>query len=238
MPEAPRKQLTWIDLEPTKKVIKSNDKRRIVQTAEGRKEKEAPADAHLGWQNQTVDRQTVSKNKTTIMGSAPKENAGKTAKKTLSQLGLAILPAASRVYEDKPQWATPGTRPQDSLDGIAESDRTALNTQEFKFYGYFQRIRERLDRAWVPILKEKLMVYYRSGRQLASDSEHVTKVVVFLNEAGEIVRVQLLSESGTRDLDEAAVSAFNKAGPFPNPPKGMADGNHEIQIPWDFILKT
>jgi protein TonB len=48
----------------------------------------------------------------------------------------------------------------------------------------------------------------------------------------------MLSESGTGDLDDAAVGAFNQAGPFPNPPKGMIDLNQEIKIPWDFVLKT
>jgi protein TonB len=121
---------------------------------------------------------------------------------------------------------------------MKESDRTALNTKEYQFYGYFQRIRQRLDRAWVPILKEKLASYYRQGRQLASDMDHITKVVVILNENGEIVRVKIVSESGTRELDDAAVNAFNQAGPFPNPPHGMVDTNHEVQVPWDFILKT
>ena len=135
-------------------------------------------------------------------------------------------------------WATPGTRPEDYVPGMKESDRTALNTQEFKFYGYFQRIRDRLDRAWVPVLREKLGAYYRSGRLLTSDMDHITKVLVVLNGQGEIVKVIILRESGTQELDSAAIAAFNKAGPFPNPPKGIVDRDKEVKIPWDFVLKT
>ena len=40
------------------------------------------------------------------------------------------------------------------------------------------------------------------------------------------------------DLDSAAVKALNRAGPYPNPPKGLLDANGNAQIRWDFVLKT
>jgi protein TonB len=160
----------------------------------------------------------------------------------LSGLAIPILPSKEQLERkaepDEPNWANVGSLPQDYVKGLKESERTALNTKEYVFYGYFQRIRERLDRAWIPILREKLTKLWRTGRQLASDMDHTTQVLVVLNKTGEIVRVEVVSESGTRDLDEAAVKAFNQAGPFPNPPKGIVDPNGEIQIPWQFVLKT
>jgi len=238
--QSPPKALTWIEVEPEKKSkeqAEKDRKRRIVQTDPGKKTPEAPHDSFLGFQNQKVDRETVSKKRTTALGSTPKDSSSK-RKKTLSNLGLPIIPSSPKLDMDRPEWATPGTRPQDYIQGLNESDKTALNTREYLFYSYFQRIRDRLDHAWVPILREKLVHYHKAGRQLAADTDHVTKVMVVLNESGEITRVKLVSESGTRDLDDAAVAAFRQAGPFPNPPKGMVDLNHEIQIPWDFILKT
>jgi TonB family protein len=68
--------------------------------------------------------------------------------------------------------------------------------------------------------------------------EHETKVVVILNKGGDVVQVKLVSESGTRDLDDAAIDAFNQAGPFPNPPKGIANASGVIEIPWEFVLHT
>ena len=241
-------------------------RRQIVQTEKGEKVKVADKDAFLGETTQHVDRQTVSSNHTTAMGKSAqpqvvprtstmspseelkREKAEKLAKSgPLSNFGLPILPAApGRDGADQEQnrkvpegnWADPGSLPQDYVKGLAESHRTALNTKEYVFYGYFQRIRERLDRAWVPVLRTKLVSYYRSGRQLASDMDHTTKVLVTLNPQGEIVKVQVMSESGTRDLDDAAVAAFNSAGPFPNPPRGIVDRDGQIKIPWEFILKT
>ena len=85
-----------------------------------------------------------------------------------------------------------GSMPEDYVKGMKESDRTALNTKEYVFYGYFQRIRERLDRAWVPILRDRLVKMYRMGRSLASDMDHITQVIVVLNPQGEIMRVQVV----------------------------------------------
>ncbi|CAM6054221.1 unnamed protein product [Sphagnum tenellum] len=156
----------------------------------------------------------------------------------LSRLGLSFFKSQEIQKPDQPRWATPGVRPEDWVSGMKESDQTALNTREFRYYSYFQRIRERLDHAWLPILKEKLRVYYYSGKKLETEIDHVTKVMVVLNAEGEITQVLVLEESGTRELDSAAVMAFNKAGPFPNPPVGMMDAKKEVRIPWDFILKT
>lgn len=230
------KKTTLIELVPNPKKPLDSKRQRIVQTEAREKLKEAPNNAFLGEHNQQVDRETVSRRNLIHMGHAGKSASSKNKNSDLSRFGVPLIPMGK--VSDQPQWATPGTRPEDYVTGLKESDMTALNTREYIFYGYFQRIRERLDRAWVPLLRERLAMYYQSGRTLASDMDHTTRIIVTLNETGEITRVQLVGESGIRDLDDAAVSAFNKAGPFPNPPKGMIDANHEVKIPWDFILKT
>jgi len=256
--KTPSKQLVWIEVDPLanlkakrRKRDEANDKK-VVQTDPGRAVERAPEDAMLGARNQVVDRQTVSKNKMTVMGSKPKtaaspkskekakEKSNESAKLSeLGKFGIPILPnpAMNRPAQDQPQWADMGNSPQDYVQGMKESDRTALNTREFVYFGYYQRIRERLDRAWIPILKRKLIAYHLRGRQLASDMDHTTKVKVVMNNKGDIVRVLVMAESGTRDLDDAAVMAFNQAGPFPNPPKGMMNAAGEIEIPWEFVIK-
>lgn len=162
----------------------------------------------------------------------------------LSRLGIPIFPkpdlgnggGVGRAADA--QWVKGDLLPQDYVRGLKESEHTALNTKEFVFFGYFQRIRERLDRAWAATLREHLYRMDRRGRHLASEMDHTTRTVVTLNSRGEIIRVRLVEESGTADLDEAAIDAFNQAGPFPNPPKGMVDTNGLIEIRWDFILRS
>ena len=261
-----RSTLTWIEVNPkplSKPQVTSKPENRMVQTETGKKIDTPDPEAFLGFQNQKVDRQTVSRHRATVQGrqgessqnhaqssqssteSSSMSNLQANQKKQVSvnSLGVPILPKHSLSGSKQgegyaPEWATPGLRPQDHINGIAESDHTALNTKEFMFYGYFQRIRAQLDQAWTPLLRQKLLNLYKQGRSLASDQDHLTQLLVVLNEGGEITRVQVVLESGLIDLDDAAVAAFRKAGPFPHPPRGMTDQNREIKISWDFILKT
>src|SRR5690606_6387431 len=79
--------------------------------------------------------------------------------------------------------------------------------------------------------------YFYRGRQLASDVDYTTQLLVSLDDQGRVIRVQIIGASGTRDLDEAAVKAFNEAGPFPNPPTGLVK-NGQVHVRWDFVLRT
>jgi len=257
------KKLTWIEVDPMPKLKKRDDQNssKVVQTAPGTKTEQAAPDAFLGERTQTVDRQTVSKKRQVTVGKGqpkPKTLAKRQAQPRaesatprervrqgpLSKFGIPMFPdpKAMTKNEDRPlddsKWSTGQQLSQDYVKGFKESERTALNTKEFVFYGYFQRIRQRLDMAWTGILREHLIKLYRGGRQLASDMDHTTQVMVTMSRTGEVVRVQILQESGTLDLDDAAIEAFNKAGPFPNPPSGIADRDGKIEIRWDFILRT
>lgn len=251
-----KSETVWIEVDPLP-MKADRIKNRIVQTKEGQKTKEAPEDAFLGKQNQRVDRQTVNRQQITQAAqgtpskAAPVPREEKQAaqpvrgKGALSHLGLPILPQvkpgqeAGKEQPNPPRWHKyTGTLAQDYVKGIQEGDTTALNTKEYVFWGYFQRIRERLDIAWNRRLRTQLSKLWKKGRSLAADMNHTTRLLVTLDDHGKIVRVQVLEDSGTFDLDQAAVRAFNDAGPFPNPPKGIADSNGQIQIRWDFVLKT
>lgn len=244
----------------TELVHKENVKNQIVQTQKGEEQKIAEKDAYLGEKTQRVDRQTVSQRQSLMdKAGAPKTLAKKPvdareAHKAqervptqeilpLAKLGVPVLPGAQEreriaQADAQPRWAEQGVQAADYVKDINQSDRTLLNTKEFVFFSYFQRIRSRLDRAWVPILRQKLVRLYRSGRHLASEMDHTTQVVVILNPQGAVVRVKIMGQSGNEELDDAAIGAFNAAGPFPNPPNGIIDANREIQIPWEFVLKT
>jgi len=132
----------------------------------------------------------------------------------------------------------------DKAQNVDMSLKTALNTREYKYYGYYQRIKTQLNQWWQPGVKERVSRLMSKGRTIASVSDtgaggnKVTKLIIVLNDAGTLVKVQILSESGVRDLDEAAVDAFRQAAPFPNPPKGMIETDGTIKIRWDFVVES
>ncbi len=240
---------TWIEVQ-----LPDNLHKQIVQSKRGDETDTAKPEAFLSDKNRVVKEQTVTKSGPSVFDSPQKakarekqEDQAQAREKdkptvALRDLGVPLFRDAAEKPRDRPDFAPldqPGQKPgEDYVKGINEANETALNTREYIFFSYFKRIREQLDLAWRPILRTQLEKVYRQGRYIASDREHKTRTLVTLNDRGEIVRVQVLEESGTRDLDSAAVQAFNRAGPFPNPPRGLINGKREIEIQWDFILRT
>lgn len=134
-----------------------------------------------------------------------------------------------------------GAEASQSLDYIKDLDpglETLLSTKEFVYYTYYARIRRQLNQYWGPKVREKLTNIYRQGRSIASNDDKVTKLLISLDKNGNLVRAQIIGNSGVHDLDEAAVESFRAAAPFPNPPQGMVDPDGQIKIRWDFILEA
>ena len=222
---------------------KTKQNMQVVQTESSDVTKKEAKEAFLGEKTQTVDEQTMSmpragQNQARAQTKVKNKNLPKSL--NLSQLGVA-LNRPQNLKESDTEKEDPNAITSQAIGeyvkGFKEGEKTVLNTKEFVFYSYFQRIRQKLDRAWDKSLREKLTRYFYRGRQLANDADYVTQLLVTISGDGQVVKVQVLGESGTKDLDEAAVKAFNDAGPFPNPPQGLVQSG-SIQVRWDFILKT
>lgn len=125
----------------------------------------------------------------------------------------------------------------DYLQNLALGDFTHLNTTEFKYYGFYHRIRQKLEQFWGDSIREKAKNLYAQGRRVATSDDLVTTLMVSINDKGEITSVKMLGTSGVKELDDAAVESFNKAGPFPNPPSGMIK-NGVATIEWGFVVKS
>lgn len=125
----------------------------------------------------------------------------------------------------------------DYLQNLPLGDFTHLNTTEFKYYGFYHRIRQKLEQFWGDSIREKAKNLYAQGRRVPASDDLVTTLMVSINNKGEITSVKMLGTSGIKELDDAAVESFNKAGPFPNPPTGMIkDGVATIE--WGFVVKS
>lgn len=125
----------------------------------------------------------------------------------------------------------------DRLDGVQDGNQTVLSTREFQYYSYYHRIKQTLRQYWKPNVERRLAVIWNRGGKL-KDGEMVTQLLVMLDNKGEVAKISTVGSSGISDIDEAAVEAFNRAGPFPNPPRGIIDQDGLVRIRWDFILKA
>lgn len=238
----------------------------IVQTENSVDNNLKPIDkAFLGKKNNKVDRQTksaaVGKFKAAGVGDKKGSKTQQVVKKTMTKRkaiknlkfsDLAMNPIAAarptkKVLKKMAQSAKGlknGTsksqglgQTNDFIEDIPLGDFTKLNTQEFEFYGFYSRIRERLELFWGNNIQSQAEKLMKSGRSIASDSNHITSLEIFLDDKGEIVDVTVNSPSGVRELDNAAIKTFNQAGPFPNPPKGMLKQG-KAKIKWSFVVNT
>lgn len=206
----------------------------------------------LSRNNQKIEKQTIARNKGEFQNKQDKKNPPQRVNKTPTLKDLtpqfdafaAMQRQEKKEQEKKGQLNSENPNTGDasqSPDYIKDVDmgvETMLSTKEFKYYTYFNRIRRQLSQYWEPKVREKLNIMFKQGRKIASEDDKITKLVIFLNPTGQLVKVQVISESGVRDLDEAAIEAFRAAAPFPNPPQGIIDSDGTAKIRWDFILES
>lgn len=222
---------------------------------------------YLSAKNNTVDKETVAKNadkfknvkpqprqapqvaEKTETESAPDEklNEHSETKSKLFNTGFDVYSALNKnkkvqkqMAKEKRSIAATGDESgtNDHIKDADDSLMTQLNTREYLYYGYYTRIKNQLNQWWQPKVREKVTKLVSQGRKIASEENKTTKLVIILNQTGLLVKVQVLSESGVRDLDDAAVEAFRQAAPFPNPPKGMIEADGTIKIRWDFVVES
>lgn len=123
----------------------------------------------------------------------------------------------------------------DHLDGVDEGDGTYLNTREWKYATFFNRVKQAVAQAWDP--NSVLSVRDPNG-QMYAYKDRITVLDVTLDERGSLKGAMVQKSCGVDFLDDTAIDAFKHAQPFVNPPKGLADGSGEIRFTFGFYLDT
>jgi outer membrane biosynthesis protein TonB len=125
----------------------------------------------------------------------------------------------------------------DFLDGVSVGANTMLNTQEFKYYSFYERIRSMLVDRWRSRIRREIFKARQptsEGSRLALGSK-ITKLQVKIGPTGDINSVEKVGISGIETFDQAAEISFREAAPFPHPPKEMLK-DEELTIMWDFVV--
>lgn len=238
----------------TQETPKVNFKKQIVQSEDSATQEKPVDSAYQSDKDRKFDRQTVASN-TGIFNKAAKGISKKETLtveekekrlKELSKLAGAMMAAevakkpsnAEKMGVENGDLNSKGiSATNDYVQDVALGDFTQLNTVEYRFYGFFHRIRQKLEQHWGNSLREKSEALFRSGRRMPASQDLITSLQVTLNEKGEIVAVKILGASGVKELDDAAIESFNQAGPFPNPPKDLLV-NGKAVIEWGFVVKS
>lgn len=243
--------------------ISSTQKQQIVQSEDSTSDTK-PQEAFLSDKDRSFDRQTVAKNidsfKKAALGNATQTQTAQkpqTARKknpTVKDLKLSDFGMASGEPMPKEVTRAPASVSQKGMENgdplanglsatndyvqeVTLGDFTHLNTVEYKHYGFFHRIRQKLEQFWGRSIQEKSHALFKSGRRMPASQDLITSLQVTLNTKGEIIGVKIMGASGVKELDDAAIESFNQAGPFPNPPKDLLV-NGKATIEWGFVVKS
>jgi protein TonB len=242
------------------KDLANSEKKQIVQSEDSASQ-EKKKNSFLSDKDRSFERETVSKNIDSFNraaqgdSSVTQQSPTKAQKKAqlkdlkLSDIGMESgSPFHDRTQRSPASQSVKGLKNGDPLSSglsstndyveeVALGDFTHLNTTEYKFYGFFHRIRQKLEQFWGKSIQEKAEALFRSGRRLPASENLITNLQVTLNHKGEIIGVKILGASGVKELDDAAIESFNQAGPFPNPPKELLV-NGKATIDWGFVIKS
>lgn len=225
--------------------------RQIVQSDDDGSEAKRPhkADAYLSDKDRSFERETRARlvDRFNRGGGGGEAVAPEKKSLKLSDLGAfaknhhPLKVAAEELKKERVAGSRgPGrgvSASNDHLLNVPLGDLTYLNTVEYKYYGFFHRIRQKLEQFWGRSIQEKAESIMKEGRRIASDENLTTALVVILNTQGKITDIVIKGSSGIKELDDAAIESFNEAGPFPNPPKGLVQ-NGQVKIEWGFVVNT
>jgi TonB family protein len=195
----------------------------------------------MGRHNQVVKKQTRTK----VQGESSKIETKKQLKvddliPKMKDFTDGLLAKQNQKIEQKEPQVQPKKQGGivEYIKDLEEGLETALTTKEFIYYTYYARMRQQLNQHWTPKIKETIKQIYARGRQIASNQDKITRCIVYLDAAGKLIKIQIIGDSGVREIDEAATEALRAAAPFINPPRGMIDEDGIIRIRWDFILEA
>ena len=131
-----------------------------------------------------------------------------------------------------------GFQPNDYLKDIENGKQTLLNTRAFKFYTYYNRIKQQVQASWKSMIKKEVQKLLLQQRENILEIEQRTSLLITLDRSGALVSIQILKKSHIAVLDHIAVKSFQLTAPFPHPPKSLIGEKKFLQIRWDFILEN
>jgi TonB family protein len=122
-----------------------------------------------------------------------------------------------------------GGAPNDALTEVPQGDGTVLNTREWRYAAFFNRVKQAVASKWDPNGRLRL-----KNRNVGFN-DRVTMLHVALRPDGSLADVYVAKSCGIDELDQEAVKAFEQAQPFSNPPAALVDDG-AIRFAFGFTL--
>jgi TonB family protein len=127
-----------------------------------------------------------------------------------------------------------GAAANDHLKDAEEGEGTYLNTKEWKYASFFNRVKQSVGMHWNP--SAPLRTRDPSGN-IYGGRDRYTVLNVTLNERGNVKEIFVEKSSGVDFLDLEAIKSFERAQPFPNPPPGLVKDDSAVKFSFGFFLE-
>jgi TonB family protein len=218
-----------------KNIVESQQAPQPLQT-------DAPAD-YMGERTQRVERETVAPGFGSASGGRtkgpPKALDAAPVRKTpldLSGRGLALPreatppPPTSKGTTQEAGEGGDGNLRKGSLDAlpknVAVGADTLLNTDEYVYAGFFNRMKQEVAPRWEPMVRDYLK------RANIESGVYTSQAVFFLDSAGKVARIEIARSSGAKVLDDIARDAIRLVSRMPNPPTTLqqSDGLYRVEL--------
>lgn len=122
----------------------------------------------------------------------------------------------------------------DQLPDVEDGTENLLNTDRFRFASFFNRMRDQIAQHWDP---NGAMDRVDPDRRIYGQRTRKTLLHFRLTPKGAIKKIDILRDSGVRELDKEAIRSVHLAAPFVNPPPEMVDAQTGfIEVDFLFIL--
>lgn len=128
-----------------------------------------------------------------------------------------------------------GSPSSDYIENVPEGDGTFLNTKEFKYATFFIRVKDSVEGHWHTLTRQEYRRRDPTGR-IYGQRNRSTLLTVVLDDAGRLGSVRIAESCGLDFLDQAAVEAFRRAQPFPNPPDGIIEDDGNVRFNFQFVV--
>jgi TonB family protein len=127
-----------------------------------------------------------------------------------------------------------GSGSMDYLKDVDDGESTALNSKKWAHAAFFNRVKRQVADQWHP---DVVYVQHDPHGNVYGVKDRVTVLRIHLKPDGHMGTWTMLQSSGVDFLDDEAIRAFQKAQPFPNPPRALIESDGQIHFNFAFIFE-
>jgi TonB family protein len=199
----------------------------------------------VGERTQRVERQTLAPGFGSATGGRPGPKAADKTAPTrprakpldLSGRSLSLPREPAPAAEPKRQEAGEdgdGQLNKGSMDALGKNvaigAETLLNTDEYVYAGFFNRMKREVAPRWEPLVRDYLK------RASIDSGVYTSQAVFFLSPSGDVTRIEIAKSSGAKVLDDIARDAIRLVARMPNPPTTLQQSDGLFRVELGFIV--